>query len=118
LYLNCYVYTFLCRGTEAYPNPRPNLSRVLAQGASFDDLSSAETFISQDLQKAPIETSPVAENNWLLKLLIVAVLAAAIYTFVSIMKLQASSTIVEEAGVHYKLKLFGRVFQIQEAFPG
>jgi hypothetical protein len=53
-----------------------------------------------------------------LKLLIVSVLAAAVYTFVSVLKLQASSTIVEEAGVHYKLKLFGRVFQIQEAFPG
>ena len=97
---------------------RLKLSKVLAQDASFENLLSAEAFISEDLQKDPKETSPVAENNWLLKLLIVAVSIAALYTLVSIMKLQKSSAMVKEAGVIYNLKLFGKVFPIQEAFPG
>ena len=109
---------FICRGTQAYPFLRLKQSKVLAQGASFDNLASAETFLSEDLQKAPKETGDIVEKNWLLKLLTVAVSMAALYTVVSIIKLQGSNTVVKEAGVHYQLKLFGKVFQIQEAFPG
>lgn len=93
------------------------------ESSSTDFLTPSESFSSEkNREESSNESVQEANQNFLLKLLILAVIVAAVFTVSTALQFQTSNTLVgtkfAEGGPHYKLRLLGKDMLIGERCPG
>lgn len=99
-------------------------SKVWAQEPSSTDFSAQSESFSFKAEGGMhlIESGQAVDQNFLLNLLIMAVIGAAVFTVFTALQVRLSNTLVgtelAEAGPHYKLRLLGKNILIGERCPG